>query len=81
MSNLLVRRFGALGLFTAFSGVALALTFSLSIASAQDCEEKTIDLGDGKSVEGGCKPLKIAFLTAATNNVYLQSGIKGGNPV
>ena len=26
---------------------------------------------------GGCEPLRIAFLTAATNNVYLQSGIKG----
>ena len=36
-----------------------------------------IDLGDGKSVTGGCEPLKIAFLTAATNNVYLQAGIKG----
>ena len=41
------------------------------------CEPHAIDLGDGKSVTGGCDTLKIAFLSAATNNVYLQAGIRG----
>jgi ribose transport system substrate-binding protein len=41
------------------------------------CEPHQIDLGEGKTVTGGCEPLKIAYLQAATNNVYLQANIQG----
>jgi len=57
---------------------SVAAVMSLSPASAEDaCTPRHIDLGAGKTIEGGCGPLKIAFLTAATNNTYLQAGIKG----
>ncbi len=46
-------------------------------ATEAECQPHAIDLGEGMTVEGGCEPLKIAFLSAATNNVYLQAGIKG----
>lgn len=60
---------GTLGISTA----ALPLP-----ASAQDapCTPHAIDLGNGKTIEAGCVPLSIAFLSMATNNQYLQSGIK-----
>jgi ribose transport system substrate-binding protein len=46
-------------------------------ASAEDaCAPHKIDLGE-ISVKSDCAPLRIAFLSAATNNVYLQAGIKG----
>jgi ribose transport system substrate-binding protein len=69
---LLARR--TFGLTTAT--FALLAVVGIGRADAQ-CTERQIDLGDGKSVTGGCDPLRIAFLSAATNNVYLQSGIKG----
>lgn len=49
-----------------------------SPAFAQDasCKPHSVDLG-GQSLDVGCGPLKIAFLSAATNNVYLQAGIRG----
>src|SRR5688572_22109665 len=77
MSGSSGRRVRAAGLFGAASAIALSVALFGGAASAEECAEKTIDLGDGKSVTGGCEPLKIAFLTAATNNVYLQAGIKG----
>lgn len=46
-------------------------------ATGEDCQPHSIDLGDDMAVEGGCEPLKIAFLSAATNNVYLQAGMQG----
>lgn len=52
------------------------LCFALP-AAAQDCTPHTIDLGDGMTMEGGCAPLRIAFLSMATNNQYLQSGMEG----
>lgn len=45
--------------------------------AATACAPHAIDLGEGKSIEGGCAPLKIAFLIAATNNTHLQAQIKG----
>src|SRR5690606_18284937 len=71
-----VGRLGATGLLASASAAAIALALSVGGASAQECTEKTIDLGEGRSMTGGCEPLKIAFLTSATNNVYLQAGIK-----
>jgi ribose transport system substrate-binding protein len=41
------------------------------------CEAHKIDLGEGKSVTGGCAPLRIAFINIASNNTYLQANIKG----
>jgi len=55
------------------AAVAAALPAS---AFAQDCKPHAVDLGEGKSIEAGCEPLSIAFLTMGTNNQYLQSGIK-----
>jgi ribose transport system substrate-binding protein len=59
------------------AALAAAIVGFSAPASAEDCKPHTIDLGGGASIEGGCKPLKIAFLSAATNNLYLQAGIKG----
>jgi ribose transport system substrate-binding protein len=56
---------------------ALAGGVSLAASAAFACEDHKIDLGGGKFVKGGCEPLKIAFLSLGTNNVYLQAGIKG----
>lgn len=58
-------------------GLSVVLAAAVSGGSAAACDNHAIDVGGGKTVSGGCDPLKIAFLTAATNNVYLQSGIKG----
>lgn len=63
----------------------LLLTSSLMVSGAvpvqaqeaAECKPHAIDLGNGTSVMGGCKPLKIAFLIAATNNTHLQAQIKG----
>jgi ribose transport system substrate-binding protein len=41
------------------------------------CQPHKIDLGNGKSVTGGCDPLRIAFLMGCSNNVYCQAVIKG----
>lgn len=69
---------------TKFSGRARALTsaalFSLAALPAfaeGDCTPHDIDLGNGQVIQGGCAPLRIAFLSMATNNQYLQSGIQG----
>jgi ribose transport system substrate-binding protein len=43
--------------------------------AGEACTPHKIDLG-GKTVEAGCKPLRIAFLSMATNNQYLQAGIQ-----
>jgi ribose transport system substrate-binding protein len=64
-------RFGAAALCTA------APLFLAMPAAAQDCTPHAIDLGDGITMEGGCAPLRIAFLSMATNNQYLQSGMEG----
>jgi ribose transport system substrate-binding protein len=65
-----------------FSKILACGMFALAAAApakAEDaaCKPHLIDLGGGKTIEGGCGPLKIAFLTAATNNTHLQAGIKG----
>lgn len=48
-------------------------------AAAQDsaCKPHPIDLGTDQPLMGGCEPLKIAFLIAATNNTHLQAQIQG----
>ncbi|MDQ0393294.1 sugar ABC transporter substrate-binding protein [Labrys monachus] len=68
------------GLFagTAFAlGTALLAGAGTTPARADDCKPHAIDLGEGKSVMGGCGQLHIAFLVAATNNTHLQAAIKG----
>jgi len=65
------RRFGAAALCSA------APLFAATGASAQDCTPHDIDLGDGIIMQGGCEPLRIAFLSMATNNQYLQAGMEG----
>jgi ribose transport system substrate-binding protein len=73
-----VKRFGRLGWRGAGALVVLVMATGLSgISRAGACEPHTIDLGPGKSIKGGCEPLKIAFLSLGTNNVYLQAGIRG----
>ncbi len=58
--------------------VFLAATMSVSAHHrAEACEPHKINLGGEKAVTGGCEPLKIAFLSLGTNNVYLQAGIRG----
>ncbi len=53
-------------------------SFASTAARADDvCKPHAIDLGDGKTVMGGCAPLHIALLMAATNNTHLQSAMKG----
>ena len=71
------RRVGwTLGLTIAIGAAAVAATSGSDTVLAA-CEPHKIDLGEGKSVTGGCEPLKIAYLQAATNNVYLQANIQG----
>jgi ribose transport system substrate-binding protein len=68
------RSMAVLALGAAFGAAALVTT----AARADDaCKPHSIDLGDGKSMMGGCAPLHIALLMAATNNTHLQSAIKG----
>lgn len=69
---------------TKFTGRARALTSaalfcltSLPAFAEGDCTPHDIDLGEGQVIQGGCAPLRIAFLSMATNNQYLQAGIKG----
>jgi ribose transport system substrate-binding protein len=57
--------------------LAIGAIAASAATSAAACEPHKIDLGGGKTVDGGCEPLKIAFLSLGTNNVYLQAGIKG----
>jgi ribose transport system substrate-binding protein len=66
----------ALGVLIAI-GTATAAATSGSDTALAACEPRKIDLGEGKSVTGGCEPLRIAYLQAATNNVYLQANIQG----
>lgn len=62
----------------AFAVGLLASTTVVLPAAAEDaCTSHAVDLGEGKTVQAGCKPLKIAFLIAATNNTHLQAQIKG----
>lgn len=61
----------------AMPGLAFPVAGDRALAEDAGCTPRDIDLGNGISVKGGCGPLKIAFLSAATNNVYLQAGIKG----
>jgi ribose transport system substrate-binding protein len=69
--------FGLLGA-SICGGLMLGAVGPSGSASAEDaCAPHDIDLGGGVSVKSDCKPLRIAFLSAATNNVYLQAGIKG----
>ncbi|MEI5677181.1 sugar ABC transporter substrate-binding protein [Mesorhizobium sp. CCNWLW179-1] len=63
------------GLIAGLIVTCAAATSALAQESA--CKPSKIDLGDGKFIESNCEPLKIAFLTAATNNTHLQAGIKG----
>ena len=60
------------------SAVALAAMLAAP-ASAQDatCTPHEIDIGTDEPLMGGCEPLKIAFLIAATNNTHLQAQIRG----
>jgi ribose transport system substrate-binding protein len=50
---------------------------ALPAAADEACTPHKVDLGEGRTAEAGCKPLRIAFLSMATNNQYLQSGIQG----
>ncbi|MBN9019290.1 MAG: sugar ABC transporter substrate-binding protein [Rhizobiales bacterium] len=75
MNRIFKPRLAAPALFGA--ALAASLLAGATPAAAEDCKPHAIDLGEGKSVQGGCAPLKIAFLSAATNNLYLQAGIKG----
>jgi ribose transport system substrate-binding protein len=54
-----------------------ALAAPAETPASAPCQPHKIDLGNGISVTGGCRPLRIAYLAAATNNVYLQAGIHG----
>ncbi|MBL8600028.1 MAG: sugar ABC transporter substrate-binding protein [Devosia sp.] len=67
-------------LFSTSAAVLLGMLAASSAgpAQAQDnaCKPHAVDLG-GSAIEIGCEQLRIAFLSAATNNVYLQAGIKG----
>jgi ribose transport system substrate-binding protein len=57
--------------------VAAAMFMSMAPASAQEsCTPHQIDIGGGKTIEGGCERLKIAVAIAASNNVYLQANIQ-----
>lgn len=47
------------------------------VAAETACTPHKIDLGDGQTIDGGCAPLRIAFLSMATNNQYLQAGMTG----
>ncbi|MDM9625000.1 sugar ABC transporter substrate-binding protein [Rhizobium sp. S152] len=76
----MIRLFSFGSMLSATAGLVLASTVSFGAwqAQAQDaCTPHAVDLGDGKSVAAGCKPLKIAFLIAATNNTHLQAQIRG----
>ncbi|NPD14893.1 sugar ABC transporter substrate-binding protein [Xinfangfangia sp. D13-10-4-6] len=67
----------ALALGTAFcAGVALPALLPLP-AAAEECTPHPIDVGTDTPVMGGCEPLRIAFMIAATNNTHLQAQIKG----
>ena len=59
----------------ALAAAAAALVGSATGAPAA-CKPHKIDLGGGQSMMGGCGKLKIAYLDAASNNVYLQAGIQ-----
>jgi ribose transport system substrate-binding protein len=62
----------------ALGAIIGAASFASTAARADDtCKPHAIDLGDGKTVMGGCAPLHIALLMAATNNTHLQSAMKG----
>lgn len=65
--------YGALG------SLLIGVAVTTGSAQAQDgaCKPSQIDLGEGKIINANCEKLKIAFLTAATNNTHLQAGIKG----
>lgn len=65
--------------YPALAMLGLATLLFTSAAHSEDkpaCTPHKIDLGDNRSITGGCTPLKIAFLTAASNNTHLQAGIK-----
>jgi ribose transport system substrate-binding protein len=62
---------------TTVAAFAVAAMGIAGHSKAEACEPHKIDLGAGKTVTGGCEPLKIAFLSLGTNNVYLQAGIRG----
>lgn len=58
--------------------IGALVALSAGPAVAQDaCTPHTVDLGDDMSLEVGCEPLKIAYFIAATNNAYVQAGLKG----
>ena len=64
--------------FLSWAGIAALLLIALgaSVNRAAACDKHKIDLGEGKSIMGGCDPLKIAFLGAGSNNTYMQANIK-----
>jgi ribose transport system substrate-binding protein len=65
-----------LGLSVSLALVLGAAGISQRASAEEACAPHEIDLGT-VSVKSDCTPLRIAFLSAATNNVYLQAGIKG----
>jgi ribose transport system substrate-binding protein len=67
----------AIAAFALAGLVAISLSATGALARGTGCTPHKIDVGNGMSVMGGCGKLKIAYLDAATNNVYLQAGIKG----
>jgi ribose transport system substrate-binding protein len=75
------RKIGLGSVLPLAAGLTLSAVINMATVSqtlAEDaCQPHAIDLGEGKSVMGGCAPLKIAFLIAATNNTHLQAQIKG----
>ena len=66
-----------------FSGLrAIALPVLLASVAvtappAFACDKTKVDLGAGQSLDVGCDPLSIAFLSPGSNNEYLQAAIRG----
>jgi ribose transport system substrate-binding protein len=61
-----------------WAGIVALLLIALgaSVNQAGACDKHKIDLGEGKSIMGGCDPLRIAFIGAGSNNTYMQANIK-----
>lgn len=69
------KRSHALAALAGGAALITLLNSDTATFAGEACTPHKIDLG-GKTVEAGCKPLRIAFLSMATNNQYLQAGIQ-----
>ncbi len=63
------------------SGVVIAVSALTGVGRPTEaiaaCAPHEIDIGGGASIAGGCDQLKIAYLSAASNNAYVASAIHG----